>query len=122
MSLKQLKLGTGGLKMISDCLQCIHQFVCKKRNGNDIGNCDDFKNGTEVKKLHFLVGHQAYFINSYFGFLKKPIMERVKTIIITDRIVYKTENRAFTDKDINNTVFLARIEAENALKERAEND
>lgn len=105
--------------MECNCKKCTHQFVCSIRDCDFKNNCPHYQDKSKVIALPFEVEEEAYFIKSMFSFMQKPMTEVIRKIEFTKYdIIFRTENRTFTDKNINNTVFLTRVEAENSLEER----
>lgn len=113
------------------CKDCYHFDVCNLILKNAL-SCDDndcsqecqlFKDKSRIVELPCKVGDTVYFIKSAFTYLKEPKAEIVKTIITAEYdTIYKTQNRAFNIAVIGETVFLTKEEAEQALRERENND
>lgn len=113
------------------CKDCYHFDVCNTILKNAL-SCDDndcsqecqlFKDKSRIVELPCKVGDTVYFIKSAFTYLKEPKAEIVKTIITAEYdTIYKTQNRAFNIAVIGETVFLTKEEAEQALRERENND
>lgn len=109
--------------MECNCKKCTHQFVCDIRDCDFKNNCPHYQDISKVVALLCNVGDKVYFIKTMFSFMQKPMAEVIRKIEITKYdIVFRTENKTFTDKNINNTVFLTKTEAENALKEVLKNE
>ena len=119
-----------------ECKKCIHYRVCLAYSGADeldccelvnkedkcdfyedefntmlVEGCEDFANRTEREHLPCIVGTVVYQTDG----------ERIYQSTI-QKIVYDTENVAFDEQALNNSVFLTREEAEKALERMKENE
>lgn len=67
------------------------------------------------------MGDTVWFIKSAFSYSKHPLSEKVRKIeIVHDEIFVRTENKMFSPKHINKTVFISQKEAEQTLKKMQE--
>lgn len=79
-------------------------------------------NSRKLIAVPFDIGDTVYFIKSAFSYAKEPMPEVIRKIEISDRenLVFRTNNnRVFTDKDVNKTVFTSQDLAEEAINSLA---
>lgn len=110
------------------CKDCMHFELCDMDSAvynfnfpETADDCSFFKDKSQYIKLPCKVGDTVYFIKSAFSFLPAPKSEKICRIIIyEDETMFKTENKSFSEKSINDIVFLTKEAAEKALREREE--
>lgn len=102
------------------CKDCVHYDVCN-RIGNKILNgfevCDQFKDKTRFVELPCKIGMAVYQIDGE-RIYASTIHEITYT---TSKVIFVTENIAFDERAINNSIFLTCEEAEKALERSRDN-
>ena len=99
------------------CKDCLHYSVCQYRRGREMlptGNqCKDFTDRSEWVHLPCMVGDKVYEIEGiriYESTCREIVISSTDTL-------YCTENVAFVERAIGDSIFLTREEAEKALEE-----
>jgi hypothetical protein len=120
----------GGERVMASCKKCIHYAVCADFYDDEIERtapCSFFKDRSRFVELPCKVGDTVYVIENIAG-EEKIIQDSVETIGIgyyADGIEIYQFDGIKTDgyfSDFGKTVFLTREEAEQALKERENNE
>lgn len=102
-----------GLIHLKDNAEMTMNVAIKK-----LAEYEDLEEQGRLLELPCTVGDTVWFIKSSFSFMSEPKEEKIRKIeIIPEEIIFRTTNRCFNMGHIRKTVFLAREEAEAALKE-----
>lgn len=119
------------------CKDCVHYEVCETTYPDlelpfvNLEKCRLFKDKSKFIELPCKVGDKVWFIKFMWNYAKQPISAMVcgiKTFSSSGTFTFTAlthENnvsRSFINQDIGKTVFLTKEEAEQALKEREQND
>lgn len=98
-----------------NCRDCLYYERCKKLgifNVETLSVCKDFTDRSEWVHLPCKVGDKVYQTDGI-----RIYESTIRTIEISSaRTVYFTDNIAFDERAIGNSIFLAREEAEKALE------
>ncbi len=97
---------------MSKCIDCLHYNICTFGKCDIISGCPFYTNRSEWVHLPCKVGDKVYQtdgIRTYESTIREIEISSTNT-------VYCTENIAFDERAIGNSIFLAREEAEKALE------
>lgn len=103
------------------CKDCGHYDVCRYWGNEDetedgIPDCPNFKDKARFVELPCKIGMAVYQIDGE-RIYASTIHEITYT---TSKVIFVTENIAFDERAINNSIFLTREEAEKALERNKE--
>lgn len=107
---------------MADCKNCLHYAVCGYAlNSKTIYKCDYFTDSSEWVHIPCKVGDSIFcdgklFADRFVGEVMEFTVDIVRTQVCTTHC--GEIDMIFNFKDFGKTVFLAREEAEQALKER----
>lgn len=109
------------------CEDCIHYDVCKEDNLALAGHtlvestaevCDNFKDKSKYIELPCKVGDKIWLAHNCYG---SKWVDNYNILKVGITVKGMLADVGYDFKDIGETVFLTREEAENALKERENN-
>lgn len=120
---------------MATCKDCIHYEVCKTEKGSTVFYREGLLSSTydQVDKIcGALFKDRSRFVELpckvgdtvYWDILGKPVEDEITNITIYDNCtrVFLKKGISFDIEDIGRMIFLSREQAEQALKEREEND
>jgi hypothetical protein len=109
---------SGGEQVVANCKDCIHFVVCDEVPTKSADDCDFFKDRSRFVELPCKVGDTVYYFNS----VGTIYSQRVSGFIVNYVGILIDSDVMFDSNLIGNKFFLTREEAEQALKERGENE